>query len=901
MTLWMLVVSEDNNRAYATELKTNWRYGEPGHTACYTRVKHHATAIKKPAERLTAQVYHIMCREGYLNLNAIYVDYIPSKDTPVDTKGPSAQLALALGLITAICLKNYHDIAATGEVSITGGVHKIGGLKLKIRAALEKMPTGGKILFPDDNKDDVTPELHQQAINQGVSLIPVRHLYEACAAIGLELKCSSIEPFRGLAAYRYEDRQIFRGRQREINEILNHLTIQQRQHILLIHGPSGSGKTSLINAGLLPALSHRYTNINEVLLWSIVFPCDLFAGSQPLGLWQGMLTALRQPQGLGDANIDATFAVDSAETILTWLRQQLHQVAQSNKQKIRYLLIVDQLEELFTLDIPTQTQDAFINLLITLATKLDLYIILGLRDDYWPHLQTHEHLLAQIGIGSYLLNPPNTEALRDIIEQPAWLAECSYERDANGIKLTDRILQDLGQYTTALPLLSYTLHKLHENKEELPLAIAQDNAQASQQTPQSRDTATHLKIQDCFYQLTHASYEEIGRLHGAMSQMAEELCVELQTDHQSLQHISRALCSVPISGYKQPRLVALVRFMPGNKARALINKFIDYQLITCTRQSISEDQYIFAGDYVGERTQIQVTHPALLTHWERMKRRIESEESQFLLRHHLEIQAQNWQQATQHQQDLLLRGEELSKAEKLMGAWGDDLDLAIQNFIKASATASKILKQEQQNSIISYILFIGLFTIALSFLADMLHPQASLVTIFFVLAAIALGGFAAANYWLGIYRQSWQPAVILALIVLFFSGSVIVLQRLLDYFQQDVSRNNSSVVSPPNTPQSEPTNISPQITINPKVPITINTQRESKDDNKRNTVPVTPYPETIKVTPTINDFIGDKQQPSTVSPDKFPTKPTAISSKEESQVSEQRPSSYNRSERLEKF
>ncbi|MBT3515797.1 MAG: endopeptidase La [Nitrospina sp.] len=100
--------------------------------------------------------------------------HIPEGAVPKD--GPSAGIAMAIAMVSALTNKPLrHGIAMTGELTLTGKVLPIGGLKEKSLAAHR----GGilKIILPKENEKDI-PEIPEK-IRKVMKFYPVSNMDEA--------------------------------------------------------------------------------------------------------------------------------------------------------------------------------------------------------------------------------------------------------------------------------------------------------------------------------------------------------------------------------------------------------------------------------------------------------------------------------------------------------------------------------------------------------------------------------------------------------------------------------------------------------------------------------------------------------------------------------------------------
>lgn len=111
-------------------------------------------------------------QEDYLASHEVHL-HLPAGATPKD--GPSAGITMALALYSLATNKAVSsDFAMTGELSLTGKVLPVGGIKEKVLAA--KRAGIKNIILPKQNEKDLkeVPEMHRK----GLKFFPVSHFDE---------------------------------------------------------------------------------------------------------------------------------------------------------------------------------------------------------------------------------------------------------------------------------------------------------------------------------------------------------------------------------------------------------------------------------------------------------------------------------------------------------------------------------------------------------------------------------------------------------------------------------------------------------------------------------------------------------------------------------------------------
>jgi transcriptional regulator with XRE-family HTH domain/predicted Zn-dependent protease with MMP-like domain len=300
------------------------------------------------------------------------------------------------------------------------------------------------------------------------------------------LMAAQTTPYRGLSAFTEADAKYFFGRDRVVASLVTKLA---HNKLLQISGPSGSGKSSLVFAGLIPELRRSGT-------WAII---SCRPGTDPFASLSGGLIVRLQP-----ASDDSARAVHVPAFARSLEGDQLPLVLERVAERAGgALLFIDQFEELFALSNDDGIRSRFLDSLVALAlhrprrSNARLKIVCAIRSDWAHRVLSHRGFTDLIQDADVKIGPLTEDEIRQTIEQPAALCGVRFEPG-----LVQRLVVDAGAEPGTLPLLQFALAQLWE-----------------------RQTGSLL---------THAAYDEIGRLSGAIANRAEAVFRGLSSTQQEL-------------------------------------------------------------------------------------------------------------------------------------------------------------------------------------------------------------------------------------------------------------------------------------------------------------------------------------------------------------------------------
>jgi WD40 repeat protein/DNA-binding SARP family transcriptional activator/energy-coupling factor transporter ATP-binding protein EcfA2 len=469
-------------------------------------------------------------------------------------------------------------------------------------------------------------------------------------------------PYRGLFSFREEDAPYFFGRE-EFTDLLVSAVYQQA--IVAVIGPSGSGKSSVVNAGLMPQIRPEDD-------WHVA---SFRPESRPFeALAESLLPLLEPELSQTDELVEGQKLAVALDRKEVQLFDVIHRIL--SKDYRRLLLFVDQFEELFTLCPDPEMRRRFLDVLLDPVFR-QLYqpapifnLILTLRADFVGQALTYRPLADALQEADVKLGPMSRPELARVILNPASLLDVKFEAG-----LAARLLDDVGEEPGNLPLLQFALASLWEKRSGA--------------------------------RLTHAAYEAIGMIEGALAQYAEEVFAQLDDEQKTIaRHIFVQLVQ-PGEWTEDTRRLA-TRAELDDAWWPMVQHLADARLV------------VTGNDALGRET-VEIVHEALIRNWFRLQDWLVEDRAFRVWQERLRVALRTWRD-NQEDAGSLLRGAALETAEEWLDERPDSIGPEEAAFIAAGVEqrqerqaerARKQAERERLRRRVAWVLLAGLLTAVL--------------------------------------------------------------------------------------------------------------------------------------------------------------------------------------------
>tara|TARA_R110000744_G_scaffold32044_5_gene75060 strand:- start:1597 stop:4956 length:3360 start_codon:yes stop_codon:yes gene_type:complete len=508
-------------------------------------------------------------------------------------------------------------------------------------------------------------------------------------------------PFPGLSAFEPDESKVFFGRNEQITTLLTRVStlVCAKQAFCLILGPSGSGKSSLVNAGVLPRLTHKngYDGIGVVSFTSLDF-----ADVSQYRLFIDLASSIVD----WDVNDIPVFDGLSAEALANMLQKDCCEVIamceralgsikeQSGASifqyaKPQFFLFIDRLEVL--LSSPAFDDDErkiFLNTIDTLATSGCILIFSACRNDFYPLVVKYPTLMAGKERGAHFdLLPPSPNELSQMIRLPAQAANLGWTIEPNSTSPLDEVLcYEAANHPDALPMLQYTLQELYEQRSV-------DN------------------------EMLYSVYRKLGGIEGAIGKKAEEIYLQLSTEQQAqLEFLLSLLVTLNPDGETITSRAARWSQLDDNP----LKHSSQHQFV----QAMVESRLFVSHLQNGEPC-FSLAHEALLRKWARAAKWISDHREGLQIKSRLQQLAGRWQFEDKNKAYLLAEGKPLQEALSLQRSLVFTLEENERGLIKASQKSGNIKRWLKRTTVtlLCVLTFTALFMSVKSQQAESLAQQ----------------------------------------------------------------------------------------------------------------------------------------------------------------------------------
>ena len=426
------------------------------------------------------------------------------------------------------------------------------------------------------------------AAEPGKALLPC----EGGAPPWMELQ----NPYKGLNKFLEGDCQHFFGREAATAALMENvakaLSAPEKARLFVLTGASGCGKSSLARAGLMAGLKAkwgdkwRYATVDH-------------PGNNPLNELATKLSGETRRSFEAELHAD-TRALDS---------KMSQSVPDGSDGK--FVLLVDQFEEVFTLCESADRCRAFIANLLFAASRDNGkgIVILTLRSEFWQSFMdaVEEEKKACNGKASLFkessikpVAPMDRSELRQAIEAPAQQMGVGYEA-----ALLEKLLEDAGTAQKdkdvregILPLLQVALEELWQFRNP--------------------------------HHISYGAYQETGGIRGALEKRANDIYGSFdEAQRRIAQHIFLNLLRINPDAPETRQRVGADEFSVNGHDKKEVAKVVE---------SLVDGRLL-----VSDKGEVEIIHETLISHWGILRDWVENSRESLKRRQQMEDRAKLWQ------------------------------------------------------------------------------------------------------------------------------------------------------------------------------------------------------------------------------------------------------------------
>ena len=479
----------------------------------------------------------------------------------------------------------------------------------------------------------------------------------------LSLPSEELGPFRRLLAFSESEADMFFGRGAEVASFVERLG---QVPVLPVVGPSGAGKSSFVHAGVIPRLRER-----EPWIVLMVRPGKtpfvslaeaLGAVPRPGGSSPGSETVCLEDEGEDSGQLpfaepfsadqwtsaDVPGAKELAESPQL-LNQTLYRLAKRTGSKV--LLMVDQLEELYTLVEDEPLRGRFMQAICTAAEDVlsPVRVVFTLRDDFLGRVAESaaaREVLSRVTV----IRSPGPEMLREILTNPVLALGYSYD-DA---LLVDDMIAAVHGEPACLPVLQFVGSLLWERRD--------------------RDNRLLLRT----------AYEAVGGVAGALAY-----------------HADGVLAGLPASQVKLARILLLRLVHPDGTRRSLTLEELTSGLsgdATVVLDVLQEARLLLVRKSIQDAeidAEVELAHESLLGHWTTLARWIAEGREDLVFLEEASQAAGRWEKHARHV-EYLWDGEAARLAAASLARCTTDVPGSVVAFVEASAARARAAQRSRR-------------------------------------------------------------------------------------------------------------------------------------------------------------------------------------------------------------